>query len=55
MQTTNGSLLSVAERILDERQNTAMAPVRRKQSIKEEKTGVLYVIIIATPNMTENP
>ena len=54
MQTTDGSLLSVTERILDARQNTAMAPVRRKQSIKEGKMGVLYVIIIATPNMMES-
>ena len=54
MQTTDGSLLSVAERILDARQNIAMAPVRRKQSINEENTGVLYVSIIPIAKIAES-
>ena len=37
----------VDESILDARQNMATAPTSRKQSIREEKAGVLYVSIIA--------
>ena len=46
-QTIDGSRLLVEESILDARQNTATAPTSRKQSIRDEKTGVLYVNIIA--------
>ena len=42
-----GRRLFVVVRTLEAKQNTATTPTSRKQSIREEKTGVLYVSIIA--------
>ena len=50
-----GSRLFVVVRILEAKQKTAMAPVRRKQSMMDEKAEVLYVSSIAMTKTRESP